>query len=240
MCGRFTSTASPEELMRQFGVTILGNLQPRWNVAPGQSALVIQQSGLHAEAVHAKWGLPPASSKQSFLINARMETVTEKPTFRDAFAAQRCLVAATGWYEWSAPRQPWHIQLRDGGLMGFGGLLFTRGGKTHFVVMTSAAEGELRTIHHRQPLVLPRSSWHGWLIGDGRTAEQYLQVAPTRQFNWYRVGPAVGKTTEDHPRLVTPLDEAELAAEKSTSRAAGAAQSQGDLFAREQVRYRQP
>ena len=74
-------------------------------------------------------------------------------------------------------------------------------------------------------------SWHGWLIGDGRTAEQYLQVAPTRQFNWYRVGPTVGKTTEDHPRLVTPLDEAELAAEKSASRAAGAAQSQGDLFA---------
>ncbi len=217
--------------MRQFGVMIMETLQPRWNVAPGQTALVIQQSDLHAQAVHAKWGLPPASSKQSFLINARMETVTEKPTFRDAFAARRCLIAATGWYEWSAPRQPWHIQLRDGGLMGFGGLLFTCDGETHFVVMTSAAEADLRAIHHRQPLVLPRSSWLSWLTSDGRTAEQYLQVPSTRQFNWYRVGPAVGKTTEDHPRLVTPLDEAQLAAEKSASRAAGAAQSQGDLFA---------
>lgn len=230
MCGRFTCTASPEELMRQFGVRILGNLQPRWNVAPGQSALVIQQSGLHAEAVHAKWGLPPASSEKRFLINARIETVTTKPTFRNAFAARRCLVTATGWYEWSAPRQPWHIQLCDGGLMAFGGLLFVRGRKTHFVVMTSAAGGELRTIHYRQPLVLPRSSWHGWLTGDGRTAEQYLKIAPTCHFNWYRVGPAVGKTAEDHPRLVTPLDEAELAAEKIASRGAVAAQNQLDLF----------
>ena len=230
MCGRFTSTASPEEL-RQFGVMIPENLQPRWNVTPGQSALVIQQSGLYAEAVQAKWGLPPASKKQSFLINARMETVTEKPTFRDAFAARRCLVAATGWYEWSAPLQPWHIRLHDGGLMAFGGLLFTLGGNTHFVVMTSASEGDLRTIHHRQPLILPRNSWGGWLTGDGRTAEQYLQVAPTGHFNWYRVGPAVGKTAEDHPGLVTPLDEAELAAEKNASRVAGTAQSQGDFFA---------
>ena len=217
--------------MCQFGVTILENLQPRWNVAPGQFVLVIQQSGLHAEAAHANWGLPPASSKQSFLINARMEMVTEKPAFRDAFVARRCLVAATGWYEWSAPRQPWHIQLRDGGLMGFGGLLFTLGEKTHFVVITSAAEGELRTIHHRQPLVLPRSSWHAWLTGNSKTARQYLQVAPAQQFNCYRVGPMVGNTAEDNPRLVTPMDEAELALEKNDSRATDAAQSQGDLFA---------
>jgi putative SOS response-associated peptidase YedK len=230
MCGRFTSTASPEELMRHFGVTILENLQPRWNVAPGQSALVIQQSGLHAEVVYAKWGLPPASSKQSFLINARMETVTEKPTFRDAFATRRCLVAATGWYEWSAPRQPWHIQLGDGGLMAFAGLLFTRGGRPHFVVMTSAAEGELKSIHHRQPLVLPRNSWHGWLTNDGKMAEQYLQAAPTSLFNWYRVGPAVGKVAEDHPRLVTPLDEAALAAEKRGAQQASGTPGQGDLF----------
>ena len=217
--------------MRHFGVSILENLQPRWNVAPGQSALIVQQSGLHAEAGLAKWGLPPVSSRHSFLINARMETVTKKPTFRDAFSARRCLIAATGWYEWSAPRQPWHVHLRDGGLMAFGGLLFTCGKVPHFVVMTSAAEGELKTIHHRQPLVLPRSNWHGWLTGDGATAEQYLVAAATSLFNWYRVGPAVGRVGEDHPGLVTLLDEAEFAAEERALRGEGAAQGQGDLFA---------
>lgn len=231
MCGRFANTASPEELMRYFSVTILENLQPRWNVAPSQSAVIIHQSGLHAEAMHAKWGLPPASSKHSFLINARMETVTQKPTFREAFATRRCLVAATGWYEWSAARKPWHIQLADGGLMGFGGLLFACSGKTHFVVMTSAAEGELRAIHHRQPLVLPRNNWHKWLTGDGIAAEKCLVAAPTSMFNWYRVSPAVGKVVEDHPKLVTPLDEAALAAEKRTSWWASGAQGQGELFA---------
>ena len=159
-----------------------------------------------------------------------METVTEKPTFRDAFATRRCLVAATGWYEWSAPRQPWHIQLGDGGLMAFAGLLFTFGGRPHFAVMTSAAEGELKTIHHRQPLVLPRNSWHGWLTNDGKMAEQYLQAAPTSLFNWYRVGPAVGKVAEDHPRLVTPLDEAALAVEKRGAQRASGTPGQGDLF----------
>jgi putative SOS response-associated peptidase YedK len=96
--------------------------------------------------------------------------------------------------------------------------------------MTSAAEGELKTIHHRQPLVLPRNSWHGWLTNDGKMAEQYVQAAPTGLFNWYRVGPAVGKVAEDHPRLVTPLDEAALAAEKRGAQQASGTPGQGDLF----------
>ena len=95
--------------MRLFGVTVLENLQPRWNVAPSQSALVIRQSGLQAEAVSACWGLPPARQGRNLLINARMETVTEKPTFRDAFATRRCIIPASGWYEWSAPKTPWHV-----------------------------------------------------------------------------------------------------------------------------------
>ena len=135
MCGRFTSTASPEELMRKFGVTILQNLRPRWNVAPSQQALVITRNGLQNEAVMAQWGLPPASAKQSFLINARAETVQEKPTFRDAFHHRRCMVVASGWYEWSAPKTPWHLQLCDGGVMAFAGLLYGQKDQQRFVII---------------------------------------------------------------------------------------------------------
>jgi putative SOS response-associated peptidase YedK len=227
MCGRFTSTASPEELMRHFGVTILENLRPRWNVAPSQQVHVIQQTGLHPEAVAATWGLPPASSKQSFLINARMETVAEKPTFRDAFIHHRCLVPATGWYEWSAPKQPWHIQLRDGGPMAMAGLSFRRGGKVNFVILTSAADGDLKQIHKRQPLVLPRTSWQPWLCGGVAEAHNCLQATPAGSFNWYRVGASVGRVAEDHPGLVTPLDERTLAGEASVS---ANDKIQGDLF----------
>jgi len=205
MCGRFTSTASPEELMRLFGVTIVGNLQPRWNLAPSQSALVITKPGLHTEAIEAKWGLPPATSKHSFLINARMETASEKVTFRDAFAHNRCIIPASGWYEWTGPKKPWHIQRRDGETMAMGGLLFDRPQGKFFVVMTSAADGDLQNIHHRAPLVLPKDAWQSWLSGPVQSATNLCQAAPSDWFNWYRVTADVGKVALNHPGLVTPL-----------------------------------
>ncbi|MGC6453359.1 MAG: SOS response-associated peptidase [Candidatus Puniceispirillaceae bacterium] len=232
MCGRFTSTASPEELMRLFGVTVLENLQPRWNVAPSQSSLVVSQTGLQPDVGPVKWGLPPAAEGRSFLINARMETAAEKPTFREAFGARRCLVVASGWYEWSAPKTPWHVQLSDGGVMAFGGLLLRRGGEDRFVIMTSAANGDLASIHHRQPLVLSPGSWQRWLTGGAEDAASLCVGAPASWFNWYRVGPAVGRVAEDHPALVTPLDDAALAAEAKALAppAKPADDAQGDLF----------
>ena len=217
--------------MRRFGVTVLDNLQPRWNVAPSQRALVINRTGLQPEADLVAWGLPPAGEGRSFLINARMETAAQKPTFRDAFASRRCLVVASGWYEWSAPKRPWHVQLADGGVMGMGGLLLRRGNEDRFVIMTSAANGELTAIHHRQPLVLPPDSWDRWLAGSQQDAAELCVAAPAASFNWYRVGPAVGRVAEDHPELVTPLDDAALAAESQPARTTqNKNEAQGDLF----------
>ena len=207
--------------MRKFVVTILQNLRPRWNIAPSQQALIISRNGLQNEAMMAQWGIPPASAKHSFLINARSETVQEKPTFREAFHHRRCLVVASGWYEWSAPKTPWHIQLYDGGVMAFGGLLLRRGDEDRFVVMTNAADGDLAAIHHRQPLVLPPDRWHRWLNGGPTDAAELCVAAPANWFNWYRVGPAVGHVAEDHPELVTPLDDVALAAESAAGGAGG-------------------
>ena len=217
--------------MRRFGVTFLDNLQPRWNVAPSQRALVVTRTGLQPEADMVAWGLPLAGEGRSFLINARMETAAQKPTFRDAFASRRCLVVASGWYEWSAPKRPWHVQLADGGVMGMGGLLLRRGNEDRFVIMTSAANGELTAIHHRQPLVLPPDSWDRWLAGSQQDAAELCVAAPAASFNWYRVGPAVGRVAEDHPELVTPLDDAALAAENQPATATqNKDEAQGDLF----------
>ena len=222
MCGRFTSTASPEELMRKFGVTILQNLRPRWNLAPSQQALIISRNGLQNEPMMAQWGMPPASSKHSFLINARSETVQEKPTFREAFNYRRCLVVASGWYEWSAPKTPWHIQLYDGGVMAFGGLLYGQADQQRFVILTTAADAGLADIHHRAPLTLAPEDYDVWMAGDVETASRLLRPAPAHWFNWYRVGPDVGKVGNDHPALVTPLSDDALRMETAP---------QGDLFA---------
>ena len=221
MCGRFTSTATTEELMRRFGVTILQNLRPRWNVAPSQNSLVLVRDGLHLQAKTAVWGLPPTGPNKSFLINARMETVREKPTFRDAFSLSRCIVVASGWYEWSAPKTPWHVQLSDGGVMAMAGLLFQQRLQSRFVIMTSAADGKLAKIHHRQPLVLAAGAEMQWLGGTADQAEKYCEIASASWFNCYRVAPDIGKAGIDHPGLVTPLEGDALLPAKL---------DQGDLF----------
>ena len=208
--------------MCKFGVTILQNLRPRWNLAPSQQALIISRNGLQNEAMMVQWGMPPASAKHSFLINARSETVQEKPTFREAFHHRRCLVVASGWYEWSAPKTPWHIQLFDGGVMAFGGLLYGQADQQRFVIVTTAADAGLADIHHRTPLTLAPEDYDVWMAGDAETASCLLRPAPAHWFNWYRVGPGVGKVGNDHPALVTPLSDDALRMETAL---------QGDLFA---------
>lgn len=210
MCGRFTSTANPEELMGRFQVTITQNLCPRWNVAPSQKAIVIARDGKHTKAITAAWGLQPAGGNKAMLINARMETASEKPTFSDAFSHSRCIVVASGWYEWSGPKTPWHIQLRDGGVMAIAGLLFRRGAQSQFVILTSTAGRKLEKIHHRQPLVLGVGDEEDWLNGAADQAAALCKIAPSSWFNWYRVSSDVGKVGVDHPELVTPLEGDEL------------------------------
>jgi putative SOS response-associated peptidase YedK len=128
---------------------------------------------------------------------------------------------ASGWYEWSAPKTPWHIQLSDGGVMAMAGLLFQQGSQSRFVIMTSAADGKLAEIHHRQPLVLSVGAEMQWLGGTVDQAAKYCEIAPDSRFNWYRVAPDVGKAGIDHPGLVTPLEGDALLPEKP---------DQGDLF----------
>ena len=221
MCGRFTSTTNPEELMLRFKVPIAQNLCPRWNVAPSQKATVIARDGMQAEAVTAAWGLQPAGGKKPMLINARMETASEKPMFSRAFLHSRCIVVASGWYEWSSPKTPWYIQLCDGGLISMAGLLFRCGAQSRFVILTSAADQKLKKIHNRQPLVLGVGDEEDWLKGAADQAEALCKIAPSCWFTWHRVSPDVGKVGVDHPELVTPLEGDELLTAKP---------DQGDLF----------
>ena len=109
MCGRYASAASLEEVTRRFGVVFPHNLRPRWNVAPSQNTFVIARDGRQKTVIRAAWGLRPTLSRKTILINARMETANKKPTFSDAFLHSRCIIVASGWYEWSAPQTPWRI-----------------------------------------------------------------------------------------------------------------------------------
>lgn len=205
MCGRFTVTATPHELLNRFGVTIASNLAPRWNVAPSQSSPVILSSGMTDDVEMARFGLDGVIQHKS-LINARSETITDKPTFASAFANHRCLIVASGWYEWQAKGKPYHIQLKDGRVMAMAGLYFTRGNTRHFVIVTAAATGSLADIHHRTPLVLAANQWQSWLRGDSQMAKTLLHPIDSQHFNAYRVSPDVGNVRHDHAGLTAPYE----------------------------------
>ena len=203
MCGRFTVTATPNELLNRFGVAINSNLAPRWNVAPAQLSPIIKSHGMTNEVEMAYFGLEGIVAHKS-LINARSETVTQKPTFASAFATSRCLIVASGWYEWQEKGKPYHIQLADGRVMAFAGLRFIKAGQSRFVIVTAAATGALADIHHRTPLVLASKDWQCWLNGSHDEVETLLTPIESQHFNAYQVSPDVGNVRHDHAGLTAP------------------------------------
>ena len=206
MCGRFTVTATPHELINRFGVVVNSNLAPRWNVAPSQSSPIITSQGMTNDLEMAGFGLEGVIAHKS-LINARSETITQKPTFASAFHNHRCLVIASGWYEWQEKKKPYHIQLNDGRVMAFAGLYFNKGKSKNFVIVTSEATGNLATIHHRTPLVLASQDWQTWLQGPSEQAQDLLKPIHSAYFNAYPVSPDVGNVRHDHAGLTAPYQE---------------------------------
>lgn len=225
MCGRFTLTTTADELHKRFGVRVMDTLVPRWNIAPSQTSLILAQSGLELSAQQAEFGLK-AGPEGKRLINARSETVTEKPTFRQAFEMSRCLVPASGWYEWAGKGKPFHVQLTDARVMAFAGLYFAprqREQRAQFVILTTEATGDLASVHHRSPLVLPASRWQTWVSGSAAHAEDCLVPPSSRYFNLYPVSAAVGDIRQDNARLVAPAAHQNEPANRTVP--------QGDLFA---------
>ncbi|HJO70052.1 MAG TPA: SOS response-associated peptidase [Rhodospirillales bacterium] len=181
MCGRFSLTASWDEIRRYYDlIDAPMNLAPRYNVAPTQTVPVVRRtSARECEAVMMRWGLIPSWAKDARLgarmINARAETVAEKPAFRGAFRSRRCLVPADGFYEWQARtkgKQPYRIARPDGGLFSFAGL-WERWEKApdgapveSFTFLTTTATPELHPIHPRMPVILKSSDHAAWLDGE--------------------------------------------------------------------------
>ena len=214
MCGRFSLTTTNDELMQRFGVVVTQNLRPRWNIAPSQHSLVLSAEGLTMRDEMAQFGVYSARLKKR-IMNARCETISDKQLFADAFGSRRCLVPASGWYEWDSAKQPHHIQLLDGRVMGFAGIMFgsQQAGDASFVILTTESDGVLSSVHHRCPLVLPATQWQIWLNGNEAQAKTCLVPPSSRFFNLYPVSRAVGSVKNDTANLAAPLSEGERAAE---------------------------
>lgn len=196
MCGRFTLTASPEQLAETFDLDEVPELAPRFNVAPSQAVATVfvpdtAESEARAPARRCalrRWGLIPFWADDERIgnrqINARAETAAEKPAFREALRRRRCLVPANGFYEWSGPsrpKQPYFIGLPDRSLLGFAGLWERWKNPDGQVVescavLTTAANELLRELHDRMPVVIAPADYGAWLDPATRDAKKLARL----------------------------------------------------------------
>lgn len=222
MCGRYTLTVTPELLRELFGFDVTPNLQPRFNIAPTQMAPVVRPSGGGRRIDALRWGLVPSWSKDtsiaSKLINARGETLAEKPSFRDAFAERRCLVPADGFYEWrmeDGAKQPFRIGFRGGRPFAFAGLWESwtapegadNAGETveTFTIVTTDANAKLRPIHHRMPVIVDPVDYETWTTGTPEAAKTVIRPYPPDDMAFYRVTTRVNAVRNDDEDCIAPL-----------------------------------
>ena len=220
MCGRYSLIADIQELARQFEFDGTGfENSPRYNVAPTQAVLTVTNRDVrHAE--YMRWGLIPSWAKDASIgnrmINARGETVAQKPSFRNALQRRRCLVLADGFYEWQKAgkgKQPMRIVLKSREPFAFAGLWESwrnPEGETirSCTIITTEANDLLRPIHERMPVILPRELEDFWLDGDvtdSAALTHVLSPYPDEPMEAYEVSPLVNKATNNSADLVVPV-----------------------------------
>jgi len=180
MCGRYNLIATGQQIMDHFRLLSLPVHNPDYNIPPGQKILaIVQLEDGSNRAVNLHWGLIPSWSKDrtvsSHLINARAETLTEKPSFKKAYQHRRCLIPATGFFEWQsidAGKQPYHIHKPDNALFAFGGLWehWEQDQETVYscTIITTVANDKIAPIHNRMPIIIAPDDYNRWL--DKKTA----------------------------------------------------------------------
>jgi len=222
MCGRFTLFEADKVLSREFGVSGIPPLSPRYNIAPSQPVAVVRtaSAGNRRELALLRWGLIPSWSKDpaigNRLINARAETVREKPSFRNAFRRHRCLIPANGFYEWQRQergKQPYFVRMNDGRLFAFAGLWDRwespdKGVIETCTILTTASNAVLSSIHDRMPVILPPGEYDRWLdpaLLDTDSLATLLVPFPTENMLAFPVSPRVNTPTVDDKECMAPL-----------------------------------
>lgn len=252
MCGRFVITSSPEALRLLFGYCEQPNFPPRFNVAPTQPIpVVIDDKGRHFRLM--RWGLWPAWVKDprkfTLLINARAETVKEKPAFKNAIRRRRCLIPADGYYEWRASaggKRPYFIHRRDHSPIGFAGVAETWIGPNGEEVETAAivtapASADLAVLHHRVPVTIAPDDFEFWLdcrSDEAGSVTRLMKGPEVGEFAWHEVSSRVNRVANDDAQLILPITAEQRAAEQtkpankvaSRKTAADSDDGQGSLF----------
>jgi putative SOS response-associated peptidase YedK len=255
MCGRFVITSPPAAIRQVFGYAEQPNFPPRFNVAPTQPVpvVILDQGARHFRLM--RWGLVPAwvddIRKFSLLINARSETVQDKPAFKNALKRRRCLIPADGYYEWQytgGRKRPYFIYRRDGEPVGFAGLAETWMGPNGeeidtVAIVTAPASADLKILHDRVPVTIAPDAFERWLDCRAHDAEAVMPLLTGPQqgeFAWHEISTRVNRVANDDAQLILPITAEEREAEepkaankagpRKASPAASEDDGQGSLF----------
>jgi putative SOS response-associated peptidase YedK len=221
MCGRYQLVAEMGEVGKYFQAVIAVDLPPRYNIAPGQLAPIVRQAHDGGfEVALLRWGLIPFWAKDSkigySLINARCETVTSKPSFREAFKRRRCLVPASGFYEWkdrAGQKYPHLIQLPEDALFALAGLWErwqdkqTGESVESFAILTCAANQVVAQLHDRMPVIIERKDFPAWFDLGNPNAADILKPFPAERMRVMPVNRKLNSGRIDDPSVLTPDDD---------------------------------
>lgn len=220
MCGRFVLVADPNLVQQTFNLDSTPEMMPRYNIAPTQAVPVITNEHPRQISMY-RWGLIPSWAKEpqigSRMINARSEGVEEKPAFRSAFKRRRCIIPASGFYEWkkldAKNKAPMYIQLKDQEVLGFAGLWEVwhdpDGGEWRtFTILTTSANSFMETMHDRMPVILPPESYAQWLDPKELPADvlkPLLKQYDPQAMKAHEVSKLVNRPGMDMPECIVPL-----------------------------------
>ncbi|GIG53514.1 SOS response-associated peptidase [Demequina activiva] len=229
MCGRYANFLAEQDLIDHFAIATMADdarlLPPNWNVSPTQQVAIVvppkdaADGGNRLEA--ARWGLVPSWAKDpsigSRMINARSETIAEKPSFRTAFAKRRCAVPASGYFEWRTEggvKTPHWIHRVDDAPLAFAGLYEFWKDKADgedaqwlvtTTIVTTAARGDMRDIHDRQPVMMQADALEAWLDRDADQGTLLDVIGmPAPELTWHEVRKAVGSPKNNGPENIEP------------------------------------
>jgi len=218
MCGRFAITLPSDAMARLFEALPANDLPPvpNYNVCPTNAVHAVV-SGERRRVVSMRWGFLPHWYKTPtdgpLLINARAESIAEKPAFRAAARERRCLIPADGFYEWTKDaedrRLPWYFRWPDGSPIAFAGIWqdWERNEErlTTCAIVTTEAEGRLRQIHHRVPVIVRPEHWALWLGEAGKGAARLMTSPDEGDLEFFRVDPKVNSNRASGPGLINPV-----------------------------------
>ena len=219
MCGRFAITIPSDAMSQLFDAQPVNNLPdlPNFNVCPTNFIHAVTYNGLSRKLESLRWGFVPnwyrTVNAGPLLVNARSETIAQKPAFANASRKRRCLIPCSGFYEWSKDLEgnkiPWFIKRNDDKFMVFGGVWQEWNDESGIIktcaIVTTESNSKLSKIHQRLPLVLERSDWGFWLGEEGHGASALMKPTGDETLKAYRVSKNINSNRSSGPDLISPI-----------------------------------